>query len=439
VLAIKAIAAAEQVLSDERMLQRDKRQVLVASCISYSRAILAFQDMVGESPLPSQRGRSHSLTSGAESTNGPTILSLLLQRLGDACNETGKVLLAALRTLLSNNKPDEETQLAAEALLDSAQFWFLEGLDTFGACHDLRNLALLRCNLCQCCKLRANSCFTSQASEGASHAEVCLQEAAEHLQAAHEAMRVRDADPMTWDMVSEELGATFLVLGVRRRQSLLGGGNTPVIFQAMRLSPGKERSITEPMEQALKIYQQSENLHQAAAVHYQLALTNSKTWTCQRDEAKTREKLSSAFTHYNMAFVYFSNNLRGNEPTFVLLCLDLASLYAAVSGAECLTKALSRCLDTYDAFSREAVDAARSNSGWVDKMETLASSVDDRVFKLLRSLVKLESDRYKDLYREALTAKMVKNVPEQEESNEKLASLLSLHDVLVAIRKKFNE
>ena len=444
--AAKSIAAANRVLSEERLLQKDKRQVLVASCVSYSRAILTFEDLVGhEEPPATKRGNACNKSSfpGAGSTefttNGKNILNLLRQRLVYAFNETGKMFLSTLRSLLSKGKSDEETNMAAEALLDSAQFWFLEGLDTFSACRDIRNLALLRCNLCQCYKLRANSSFTSQASEGASHAEVCLEEAVNHLQAAHEAMGERDVDPMTWDMVSEELAATFLVLAVRRRQSLLGGGSAPVIFQAMRLIPGKERSITDPMEQALKIYQQSGNLHQAAAVHYQLALTNSKTWTCQRDEAKTREKLSAAFSHFNMAFAFFSSNLRGNEPTFVLLCLDLASLYAAVSGVECLTKALSRCLDTHDAFSQESIDAARPNSEWVDKMNTLAASVDDRVFKLLRDLVKLEPDRYKELYREALTAKMVKNVPEQEECNEKLVNLLSLYDVLNAIRKRFKE
>jgi hypothetical protein len=430
--------AALTVLGRQQQLQRDKRQVLVASCISYSRAILAFEDMVQRDM---KRGNDAS-------GKNPAILNLLRQRLGDASNETGKVLLAALRTLLGNPHKDDakDTALAAESLLLSAQFWFMEGLEAFQACKDLRNLALLRCNLCQCYKLRANSSFatTDQAPSGTPHAEVCLQEAANHLQAAHVALGTRDVEPMTWDMVSEELAATFLVLGVRRRQTLLGGGNTPVILQALRLSPGKERSISEPMERALEIYEQSGNAHQAAAAHYQLALTFSKVWTCQRDEAKTREKLSAAFQHYNMAFAYFKNSLRGNEPTFCLLCLDLASLYAAVSGEECLTKALARCLDTYDAFSQDAIDAAAASTSkdWMDKMETLASSIEDRVFKLLRSLVKLEPghpDRYKELYRVGLIAKMVKNVAEDEAESLCSRKLSALHDLLSALKDKFDE
>jgi hypothetical protein len=194
------------------------------------------------------------------------------------------------------------------------------------------------------------------------------------------------------------------------------------------------------MEKALAIYQQSGNLHQAAAVQYQLALTNSKVWTCQRDEAMTREKLSAAFSQYQNAYAYFVSHLRGNEPTFVLLCLDIASLYAAVSGEECLEKALSRCLDTVDAFSEEAMDTAGNSTQWWVQMETLALSVDDRVFKLLRSLAKLESERWKDLYREGLSAKMAWKGGEDGSvsSPPKAKALRSLHGVMVALRAKFH-
>jgi hypothetical protein len=444
----KAIEAAKQVLAKEKVLRRERRRVLVASCVSYSRAITAFQFTVKTSDSTDQAPEKLVL------------LNLLCQRLGDACNETGKVLLAALRTLLVNNqgskKKNDASQLAAEALLDSAEFWFTQGLEAFEACRDTRNLALLRCNLCQSFKLRANSGFSkrddsSSSSSSSKHAENCLQMAADQLVKAHVDLSQRDVDPQTWDMVSEELAATFLVLGVRRRQSLLGSGNAPVIFQVMRLSPGEERSIVDPMERALKIYEQSDNEHQGAAVHYQLALTFSKLWTCQLNESNTRKKLSKAFGHYSSAFDYFSTHSRGNEPTFCLLCLDLASLYAAIPGEEGLMKSLGCCLDCCDTFSVEAMQLSSSNTGrsfstakskadWYDKMETIAQSVDDRVFKLLRSLVKVDPVRYKDMYREGLTAKMVRNVPDENEEfdrNPKSSAILALHEVLLAIKKMY--
>ena len=440
----KAIEAAKKVLGKEKVLRRERRRVLVASCVSYSRAITAFQFTVKTSDSTNQAPEKLVL------------LNLLRQRLGDACNETGKVLLAALRILLVNNqgskkKKDDASQLAAEALLDSAEFWFTQGLDAFEACNDTRNLALLRCNLCQSFKLRANSGFSkrddSSPSSSSNHAEDCLQMAADQLMQAHVDLGQKDVDPHTWDMVSEELAATFLVLGVRRRQSLLGNGNTPVIFQVMRLSPGEERSIVDPMERALKIYEHSDNAHQGAAVHYQLALTFSKLWTCQLNESNTRKKLSKAFGHYSSAFDYFSTHSRGNEPTFCLLCLDLASLYAAIPGEEGLMKSLGCCLDCCDTFSVEAMQVSSSNKGtvkskadWYDKMETIAQSVDDRVFKLLRSLVKVDPVRYKDMYREGLTAKMVHNVPDEHEEvdrNPKSSALLALHEVLLAIKKLY--
>jgi hypothetical protein len=447
------LSAAKDLLDKQRLLRRDERKVLVAACISYHRAIDALKDLMSRTE------------EGAEKFD-PEVLSLLQKRLGDACNETGKILLTELRSLLSSPPADStgnnKSMIAAGPLLSSATFWFLEGLDAFEACHDLRNLALLRCNLCQCYKLRANNIFAPQlekTADGPTHAESCLQQAADHLQAAHQALGERDIDPMTWDMVSTELAATFLVLGVRRRQSLVGSGTMPVLLQALRLSPGKEHSIVDPMERALAIYEQAGNYHQAAAAHYQLALFYSKIWTCQRDEAKTRGKLSAAFTHYNAAHAFFSQSLVGNEATFCLLCLDMSSLYAAVSGEDCLAKALLRCLDTLKAFSDDTVATAAQmqppagRSEWFQKMDTLASSVDERVFKLLRNLVKLEeessggssasgggSSKYKELYRVGLRAKMTANVETEITTSDPaldgtVLRLLSLHQVLLEIQK----
>lgn len=450
-LSADALQATNALLERQKVLQRDQRRVLVAACIAYHRASQAFEILIAR---PDENGNKPSFFHHG-------LLKLLHQRLGDACNETGKVLLDELRTLLSSfpngQAPDDEAATPAEPLLFSAEFWFLESLEAFEKCRDLRNLALLRCNLCQCYKLRANSIFATRGGstkDGPTHPELCLQEAADHLQAAHESLGERDVDPICWDMVSNELAATFLVLGVRRRQSLIGSGNVPLILQALRLSPGKERSIVDPMERALSIYETSGNRHQAAAAHYQLALFYAKIWTCQRDETKTRAKLSSAFGHYNAAHAFFAQAVRGNEATFGLLCMDLSNLYAAVAGEECLVHALSRCLDTAVAFAPETIESAllvdgtnsTTRAGWLEQMETLASSVEERVFKLLRNLIKLpdlaKSMRYKDWYRIGLTAKMTKATDTKAPSltgdellDRSVNHLLDVHRILQAVRK----
>jgi hypothetical protein len=434
--------AAKEVLDKQGLLKREQRRVLVAACIAYGRSIDSYRRTVSSSE--------------EESQNQTPLLALLQQRLGDACNETGKVMMNAVRTLLSSLPTEalEGQGLAAEPLLCSAEFWFLEGLVVFEACNDLCNLALLRCNLCQCCKLRANSVFArddAKNTDGATHAEICIQEAANHLLAAHEALGLRDTDPLTWDMVSGELAATLLVLGVRRRQSLLGSGNIPLVIHTLRLSPGKERSIVDPMERALVIYEQSGNRHQAAATHYQLALFFSKIWTCQRDEAKTREKLTAAFQHYTAAHAFFSQNVPGNEPTFCVLCLDLSNLYSSVSGEEFLTKALLRCLDTSAAFNPqtigEIVSDLSNRSEWLAKMDTLATSVEERVFKILRNLVKMEETSgekdYKELYRVGLHLKMAPvSLPflvGDESLDPKTNRLLALHRILTALRQQYDK
>ena len=424
-----------KILDHQKIIQRDARRVLVAACLCYSRSIHIFEDFLMREGITNK-------TMGPWNLSEPTrlsALSVLRQRFGDACNEIGKILLNELRSVLcgdSTNLSEEEIPIAAETLLFSAEFWFNEGLSVFYICNDLRNIALLRCNLCQCCKLRANANFASRVidSKLSLHAEICLQDGAGHLQKAQEALCERDNDPMTWDMVSQELAATFLVLGVRRRQSLLGGGATPVAAQALRLNPGKERSIVDPMEKALIIYNEVGNLHQAAAVHYQIALFYSKVWTCQRDEAKTRAKLAAAFQHYGAAHAYFSNALVGNEPTFVLLCLDLANLYAVVSGEECLLKALTRCLETDDAFALHSCPSPQ----WLETMQTLAVSVEERVLKVLVSLVKLEKgstcgEKYKGAYRSALTLKIELNRGNVAEKRE-FSPIQDIQSLLRAIK-----
>ena len=442
---------AVEILNKQKLLLRERRRALVAACLAYSRAIQSFKHLLAK---PEDEETASPLLSES------SLFLLLHQRLGDACNEAGKIMLNELRQLMSSEpeamkKEGSTSAVAAKVFLSSAEFWFRTGLEAFTECGDLRNLALLRCNLCQSWKLKANAVFTDArptASGTPTHAESCLQEAANQLHAAHEALSVRDTDPMTWDMVSDEMAATYLVLGVRRRQSLIGSGNMPMILQALRLSPGQENSIVEPMERSLTIYEQLHNYHQAAAAHYQLALFYSKIWTCQLNEAKTREKLSAAFHHYNAAHAFFSQTIRGNEVTFCLLCIDLSSLYASVSGEECTTKALLRCLDTVEAMSGEAIESAISNpagsSEWFTKMDTLGSSIEERVFKHLRTLVKLENEGkslFKDLYRVGLQAKMAARAPSEAYANvdddikQKADRLTKLHAVLISIRDAYTE
>lgn len=276
-----------------------------------------------------------------------------------------------------------------------------------------------------------------------SSSEIYLQEAVDHLVSAHEAMGQRESDPLTWDMVSEELAATLLVLGVRRRQPALSSSSEPLLFQAMRLTPGIEKSIVDPMERSCRIYESlgtPRSSRQAAAAHYQLALYFSKVWTCQRDEAKTREKLAAAFKHYGSAHQYFYRNIRGNETTFVVLSLDFSGFYAAVSGEEALHKALLCCLDTREAFAHP-VDSPTA----MQQLATLAENIEARVSKLVLGLVKIEkegnskkagntpSERYKNMYREVLGHKMK---PPGSPSGP--GSAFPIYDLLNTLSEKLN-
>jgi len=445
-----AINEANSILNKQKQIVRDKRKVLVAAAICYSSAVGIFThvitgvevEIVKDGDVPNSVRVHKSQPQSLDSS----ILSLLRQRLGDSCNEIGKVLLTEVKKLL---KVGGDLSSLSPLLL-SSESWFIDGLNEFEACSDAQNIALIRCNLCHCCKIRVNLTLPRRPLSGVvnngtvqdSHAELCLQDAARHLELAHEALDQRDkVNPRTWDMVSDELAATFLILGVRRRQSYLPG-STPVVIQSLRLNPGKERSIVEPIVRAKEIYASLNNNHQAAAADYHLALFYSKVWTCQRDAEKTRDKLSAAFTHFSLAHKYFFTHMLSNEPTFIILCLDLSNLYSAVSGeTECLQKALACCLDTCDAFSPRSYKRSKeSQSGdeWFGKMKTLASSVEERILKLLQNLVKVEKDASekksttsKTLYRLALTFKMASAQDKHED-----AEYFPIYNLLTQIREE---
>ena len=214
-------------------------------------------------------------------------------------------------------------------------------------------------------------------------------------------------------------------MGVRRRQSSVVGSSSssdPLTINAYRPNPGIEKSIVEPMERACKIYESlgtARSAQQAAAAHYQLAIYFSQVWTCQRDEAKTREKLAFAFNHFGVAHHYYSYHSVGNEATFICLSLDFSNLYSAVSDREdCLTKALAICLDCRKAFESNTpklTDATTKE--WFSQMATLSTNVQDRISKLLMSLVKVEKRKdispppqvYANMYRRVLSYKLMQS------------------------------
>jgi hypothetical protein len=416
----EAIRTAKTIVYSQSQIQREACLVLVSATMCYSHAIAAYQHL--------------GMNQTSDSPSFDNAPSLLFQRLGDVCNEIGQILLKSSRQVLVTGLPDEATGRKSSGIekshvsaimLSAAQFWFMEGLEQFNAGRDLRNIALLRCNLCQVCKIRANTnvVLPGSTSDAPNESEQYLQKAVDHLVLAHDALGQRETDPVTWDMVSLELASTLLVLGVRRRQSSLVGASSssnPLTMKAFRPAPGVEKSIVEPMERSVKIYESlgtALSAQQAAAGHYQLAIYYSKVWTCQRDEKLTREKLASAFNHFGVAHHYYSYHTLSNEPTFVCLSLDFSNLYSAVSDREdCLTKALAICLDCRKAFVPESIASMRNKPNfneWVSQMETLSTNIQDRVSKLLMSLVKIEKeksmvdDKYKNMYRQVVTHKIL--------------------------------
>jgi len=397
------IERANWILEKQKLIIRERRRVLVAACVCYSHSSHIFSIL-----------RIQKSSAFIES-----IYSLIKQRYGDTCNEIGSIMLKEVKKIVQSNSSSS----AVSPLLLSAEFWFREGFSSFKACKDKNNIALLSINLSQCCKIHANINGKS---------EKYLENAAKYLENAHVTLEQKDiSNKNVWDNVSLELANIFLVLGVRRRRATLNElnlGKEPQSF----LSPGTERSIVEPMQRALEIFKSLNDNHQYAAANYQLALFYSKVWMYQRDEAKTRDKLSLAFKHFATAHHHFFAHMKSNEPTFVILSFDISELYVVVSGAE---KALLCCLDTDEAFSPNAIRAAkgRGDDYWFEQMGNLASRMEDYLLTLLLSLAKtVNGSKYKEMYRQAL--KMKQNA-DHNTANETMEETFEVHNLLIELKR----
>ena len=351
-------------LKKENQIDKDRRHTIIAATISYG-YVVGVCEVMGLSLKKTRKddkelqSKSIVLKKERDSNNVPNV-NMYYQRLGDAYNECGATLIASSRKILAKSS-DTFQDLPSEVvrtLLKSASSWLKESLKFFTQCNDACNIALVHANLAQCCKLCATPGITSiSCAHDVGDSEVCLQEAVDHLSLAHDALGDREKFPSSyWDNISTELAATLLVLGVKRRQNVFKECS---IIQR-KLSEAQELAISKPMEQALKIYIDLGNVRQAAAARYQLALFQSKIWHLQRDETRTKEKLSNAFMHYISAYQYFRES-EGDEPTFVVLCIDMSALYLSLPGTDGNFKALTCLLDTESAFCSEKCLTAAQN------------------------------------------------------------------------------
>lgn len=277
-------------LNAEKQLPKEKRLSTTAAAVCLNIALATYDKMglvTEKSSNMNESPRSREIVKSRKTSQTYNLQNLYLvyQRLADACNETGASLLSSSRKLLDEMKGLEQISdkssrvLNVIILLHAGNSWFQHSLKYFLRCKDRQNIALVRANIAQTYKIFA-SLRSHSGSEEISvfeiNSEVWLQKAADELSMAHDVLEYRDdSNTIFWDKISSDLASTLLILGVRRRQLSFAGTSSS---NDLRISPGVENSIVKPMLQALRIYEELGNRHQAAASNYQLALYFSKVW-----------------------------------------------------------------------------------------------------------------------------------------------------------------
>ena len=389
-------------LQKQKLMKKEERRVLVAACVCYGRAADIFMRSSGFKS-------KHDILNISQDD----LLSLMLKRLGDGCNEVGKVLQEEALKII---KFQGHATVTKTILLSSA-WWFKQALDAFTLCKDkvgVINAAVMHCNLASCAKTRASQESFDDRRSSAVHQD-SMDDAICHLECAHGLLEQRDLyDSGVWDMVSKELASAYLFVGARRRDALFDKCTTPIMLLPS-ITPKVERSIIEPLEKALKIYTALDDGQKIAATSLHLAQYYSKVWASQRNEVQTKEKLSKAFSFYQKSHQYFFTHTLGNEYALSCLILELSNLYKSVSPE----KAILSCIDCQNAVSDMAVrhhmktDDPDMFKKWIAQMTDVVVKLEDNILSLLSVLVKNEkrtrdenSGVFHKLYRDVLTIKL---------------------------------
>jgi len=381
---INEMKAAEEYFANDTKRARDSRAALVGAALCYELSIAS-----------------------ASSANLNT--TALLNKSGDTFNEIGNSLLSSISKISSSKK----------LILHSATFFFNRALSVSSS----TNVALIRCNLAQIMKHRQD-----------------FEAAAEHLRLAHLSLVQRTpTNSHTWDVVSNEIAATYLTMGVRKRQKLLssivkyGGGS------GNNEHKKEEASVVANITKAVEVYKELNNRKQAAAGNYQLALFYSKLSPLQR-ESVARDYQSKAFACFHDALQFFSTAL-GEEPSFVIMCMDCANLYAVTDGG--ILPALCHLSNCAHAFEQKnSLEFVKDTRLWESNMSSLILSVSDVLGKLLLRLLKMDKsdDGVKLIYKEFLQWKASRPRSEIGENHEMeridFAKLLTALNAMVKTRQK---
>ncbi|OQR97228.1 hypothetical protein ACHHYP_12306 [Achlya hypogyna] len=287
---------------------------------------------------------------------------VLVKKLGNAANETGKHYLKAKE-------------------LHRACLWFEGGSLLFEAIEDGVNAALLCANLANLHKILAES--EDQDGHYAQSIALCVK--------AQGLLRQSKGTPEVQAKVTGELALTYLVWAVRLSLS------APV-------PPDVEARAAAKFNKALHLYIEVGDARQVASTHYQMASFYSRQLLAKPD-ATSRTKMELARRHYEKALQYFGAVELGK--TFVIIHQELAGLYAASDKAEDIEHALLVLLNTFDAYEKEARLPADERAALAAVAPAILESLQTYLLRIMRATgatkaVKARMDVFKQMYKEAL-------------------------------------
>ncbi|XP_067936832.1 erythroid differentiation-related factor 1-like [Watersipora subatra] len=244
--------------------------------------------------------------------------AIIVQRLGNCCNELGQFYTGKAKALIQERDASASSNISSEIekFLTAADKFMNQSLDYFNVISDKNNLALVTVNIAKILRLRSrllHRSMTYTKEEQQLHKKMM-----QHYEQALSMLSKRDNSPHIWDLVIYEQMEAILEHSLALEDRMVQGTS--------RTDADKE--LTAVLFKLLQYYESIKSHRNAAAIHHRLGLKLDSSYRECLDPSSSKSKRmhNMAESHYEKALSVFSS-IEDASPEVMRIVVDRIGLW----------------------------------------------------------------------------------------------------------------